>query len=207
MADSGTDTYGGSQCSTGLRSSRSLTAPGNRQRRVLHCPGGLRLADAPAAFPFVADGLCLVSQVDQSVRTTDKGGLQGFDGFKKISGRKRHLLTDATGLVMKAKVHTANLHDATGARLLLPGVRNWYERLQIIWADQGYRGADLSKWVYDEFTEGDHERKPVKLEIVRRSTKDEVFERATQQARERLREGATIFEAWGNVSAERSIAF
>jgi putative transposase len=41
----------------------------------------------------------------QSVRTTEKRGARGYDGAKKVNGRKRHLLVDTGGLVMKAKVH------------------------------------------------------------------------------------------------------
>src|SRR5829696_5039864 len=44
----------------------------------------------------------------QSVKTTGVGGAQrGYDGAKKVKGRKRHLLVDTEGLVLKAKVHTA----------------------------------------------------------------------------------------------------
>ena len=42
------------------------------------------------------------------VKTTGVGGAQrGYDGGKKVKGRKRHLLVDTEGLVLKAKVHTA----------------------------------------------------------------------------------------------------
>jgi putative transposase len=45
----------------------------------------------------------------QSARTTEKGGARGYDGAKKINGRKRHLLVDTGGLVMKARrVHPAD---------------------------------------------------------------------------------------------------
>lgn len=134
----------------------------------------------------------------QSVRTTDRGGVRGYDGFKKISGRKRHLLTDTTGLVLKAKVHAANLYDSTGARLLLPGVGGAFPRLAMIWADQGYRGEGLAEWVADEVG--------ANLVVVRRSTKDEVWERAMQQARQQIRAGASPVEAWSGISVGRSIA-
>jgi putative transposase len=41
------------------------------------------------------------------VKTTGVGGERGYDGGKKLKGRKRHLLVDAEGLVLKAKVHVA----------------------------------------------------------------------------------------------------
>jgi hypothetical protein len=45
----------------------------------------------------------------QSVKSTGVGGERGYDGGKKVKGRKRHLLVDTEGLVLKAKVHVANL--------------------------------------------------------------------------------------------------
>jgi putative transposase len=48
----------------------------------------------------------------QSVRSTGVGGEQrGYDGGKKVKGRKRHLLVDTQGLVLKAKVHAASIMD------------------------------------------------------------------------------------------------
>ena len=51
----------------------------------------------------------------QSVKTTWVGGEdRGYDGGKKVKGRKRHLLVDTEGLVLKAKVHAANVIDQEG---------------------------------------------------------------------------------------------
>jgi len=50
----------------------------------------------------------------QSVKTTGVGGKRGYDGGKKVKGRKRHLLVDTEGLVLKAKVHLANVLDSEG---------------------------------------------------------------------------------------------
>ena len=48
----------------------------------------------------------------QSAKTTEAGGPRGYDGGKKVSGRKRHLLVDTLGLVMAVKVHEANIQSA-----------------------------------------------------------------------------------------------
>jgi transposase len=96
----------------------------------------------------------------QSARTTEKGGLRGYDGAKKINGRKRHLLVDTTGLVMNAKVHPANLADRDGARMLLDGARDSFPSLRHLWADAGYRGKTLREWIT--------ERLGLSLEIVQR---------------------------------------
>jgi transposase len=55
----------------------------------------------------------------QSVKTTGVGGVRGYDGAKKLSGRKRHLLVDTLGWVLKATVHRADLQDRAAVPLLL----------------------------------------------------------------------------------------
>jgi putative transposase len=82
----------------------------------------------------------------QSVKTTDRGGVHGYDGAKKVNGRKRHLLVDTLGLVLKAKVHAADIADRDGARLLLEPVVGVFTRLRHLWVDMGYRGQVLG-WI------------------------------------------------------------
>src|SRR6266496_6229950 len=55
----------------------------------------------------------------QSVKTTEVGGEHGFDGAKRVNGRKRHLLVDTMGNVLKVVVHAANIGEREGAKLLL----------------------------------------------------------------------------------------
>jgi hypothetical protein len=56
----------------------------------------------------------------QSIKTTGVGGEQrGYDGAKKVKGRKRHLLVDTQGLVLKARLHSAEVQDREGIKLLL----------------------------------------------------------------------------------------
>lgn len=77
----------------------------------------------------------------QSVRTTSVGGIRGYDGAKKLSGRKRHLLFDVLGLVLRARVHPANLQDRAAVPLVLEGADQQFPRLEHLWADQGYTGG------------------------------------------------------------------
>jgi putative transposase len=75
----------------------------------------------------------------QSVKTTGVGAERGYDGGKKVKGRKRHLLVDTEGLVLKAKVHVANMVDQEGIKPLLDGAKELFPRLSHLWLDAGYR--------------------------------------------------------------------
>jgi putative transposase len=85
----------------------------------------------------------------QSVKTTGVGGLRGYDGGKQIKGRKRHLLVDTEGLVLRATVHPANIMDRDGVKLLLSGaIGTHFTRLRHVWLDAAYNGAGKGKdWI------------------------------------------------------------
>jgi putative transposase len=86
----------------------------------------------------------------QSVKTTGVGGEQrGYDGAKKVKGRKRHLLVDTQGLVLEARVHSAKVVDREGIKLLLyPSSSDRLPRLSHLWLDAGYTGRDRGAgWV------------------------------------------------------------
>ena len=77
----------------------------------------------------------------QTIKTTGVGGRErGFDPAKQVEGRKRHLLVDTEGLLMKVRVHSARVPDADGIRLLLEPVRGRLGRLSHLWVDAGYQG-------------------------------------------------------------------
>lgn len=81
----------------------------------------------------------------QSVKTTEAGGPRGFDAAKQIKGRKRHILTDTTGLLIAAVVHAADIQDRDGAPPLLAAIRYAFPWLRHIFADAAYAGAKLEK--------------------------------------------------------------
>jgi len=85
----------------------------------------------------------------QSVKTTGVGGEQrGYDGGKKVKGRKRHLLVDTQGLVLKARVHSANVQDREGIKVLLDLAPQHLPRISHLWMDAGYTGQDKgAEWV------------------------------------------------------------
>ena len=70
----------------------------------------------------------------QSVKTTEAGGPRGFDAGKKIKGRKRHILTDTSGLLVGAVVHAADIQDRDGAPSLLSSIRSAFPWLRHVFA-------------------------------------------------------------------------
>ena len=66
-----------------------------------------------------------------------------------MNGRKRHLLVDTGGLVLRVVVHPANVTDRDGARLLLADVPTRWPTLRRLWVDAGYTGC-LLHWVREE---------------------------------------------------------
>ena len=120
----------------------------------------------------------------QSAKTTGVGGEQrGYDGGKKVRGRKRHLLVDTEGLVLKAKVHSAKVPDQDGLRLLLDSARAVVSHLKHLWMDAGYEGRG-KRWA--EKVLG------LAIEIVRRPSKPVPEEVARIWAQEWAKEGQKI---------------
>ena len=84
----------------------------------------------------------------ESVKAADTVGAatRGFDGGKKINGRKRHIAVDVEGFLLAVVVTAANVGDRMGAKLLIIVLLNTCTRLKLIWADSGYNGGDFSSW-------------------------------------------------------------
>jgi putative transposase len=84
----------------------------------------------------------------QSVKTTEMGGARGYDGGKKINGRKRHIVVDTMGLVLAVAVTAASVDDAQGAKEVLASVdSDAFPRLRVVWADSKYHNYELYAWV------------------------------------------------------------
>jgi putative transposase len=122
----------------------------------------------------------------QSVKTTGVGGEErGYDGGKKVKGRKRHLLVDTEGFVLKAKVHSAKVMDYEGIKALLVRAKGLFPRLSHLWMDGGYTGEDKGgDWV--EKTLG------WQVEIVSRPRKPAPEEVLMKWAREWAKDGVAL---------------
>jgi transposase len=79
----------------------------------------------------------------QSVKTTESGGIRGYDAGKKIKGRKRHIVTDTLGLMVGLVVHSAEVQDRDGAARVLQSIRSSFPWLRHVFADGGYAGDKL----------------------------------------------------------------
>ena len=79
----------------------------------------------------------------QSVKTTESGGVRGFDAGKKVNGRKRHIVTDTIGMMFGLVVHEADIQDRDGAPAALASIRKSCPWLRHIFADGGYAGPKL----------------------------------------------------------------
>ena len=77
----------------------------------------------------------------QTVKTSPQGGPKGYDGGKKVTGRKRHLLVDTLGLLLAVLITPANLHDREVAAPILAIGKEKYPTLQVTFVDAGYTGS------------------------------------------------------------------
>jgi len=101
----------------------------------------------------------------QSVKTGPNAeGDVGYDAGKKIKGRKRHVLVDTLGLLLRGDVHSAGLQDRDGAPRLFDRLTARFPFLEVFFADSAYAGEKMAKAA------------PRPVEIVRRADTAKGFE-------------------------------
>jgi putative transposase len=84
----------------------------------------------------------------QTVKATEAAASRGYDGAKKLTGRKRHLVVDSLGLLLAVLVTTADVADAVAAQQLLkPLTYERFPRLKVVRADSAYGRYGLPEWV------------------------------------------------------------
>ncbi|MDA2809139.1 IS5 family transposase [Nocardiopsis sp. RSe5-2] len=84
----------------------------------------------------------------KNARATDRGGLHGYDGAKKVPGIKRHIMVEVLGTLLVACVGPMSTGDRDGARVLLAKAAALLRRLALVWADQGYTGEPLASFAH-----------------------------------------------------------
>ncbi|WP_272951645.1 IS5 family transposase [Sinorhizobium meliloti] len=104
----------------------------------------------------------------QSVKTTESGGVAGYDAGKKIKRRKRHIVVDTLGLMVGLMVHSADIQDRDGAPAVLKTILKRWPWLRHIFADGGYAGPKLKGALQKTAT--------YTLQIVKRTDKAKGFE-------------------------------
>ena len=99
----------------------------------------------------------------QTVKTSERSSDRGYDGGKKITGRKRNIAVDTLGLLLAVIVTVASVDDAAAAPAVFQQLKpGHHPRLQVIWADSKYHNHQLNAWLKRQRSI------PWKLEIVRR---------------------------------------
>lgn len=84
----------------------------------------------------------------QSVKTTEAGGVRGYDAAKKVKGRKRHIVVDTLGLVLAIVVHAGDIQDRDGAKLVIKELRKLYCWIKVVFADNGYNSIALAAFCF-----------------------------------------------------------
>lgn len=99
--------------------------------------------------------------------------MYGYDGGKKVKGRKRHIVVDSQGLLIGVLVTEGNASERLGAIVVLDEALEKLSKLQVIWVDMGYSGKNFANAVAQVCGE------QVRVEVIERTSK--TFERLPQR--------------------------
>jgi putative transposase len=100
----------------------------------------VRVTEGRQAEPSAA---ILDSQSIRGAETVAKAS-RGFDGGKKVNGRKRHIAVDTCGLLLVVLVTGAGVQDRDGARMLLWALATCFRQIRMVWTDGAYSGGPVT---------------------------------------------------------------
>lgn len=118
--------------------------------------GKVRQAEGRAVEPTAA----IIDSQSVKGAASVPAATRGYDGGKKINGRRRHVITDCLGLLLVVLVTAGDVTDRQAAGVLLPRLRARFRKITLVWADSGYTGR-LVTWAGEKLR--------LTLEIVKRS--------------------------------------
>ena len=113
-----------------------------RVHRALHRAARVAKGQTPEPAVVIMDS--------QSVKTTEKGGVRGFDGHTRVKGRKRQILVDANGFLVSCRVEPAGMSDRRAVRVLTAGLAPLWPRIRTVIADAGYESAALTQHLVEQ---------------------------------------------------------
>jgi len=99
------------------------------------------------------------------LRQRKKGGSLRFRGGKKVKGRKRHIVVDSQGLLIRVLARRANASERLGVVVVLDAAKEKLSKLAVIWIESGYFGKNFANAIQQVCGDG------VRVEVSERTSK------------------------------------